>query len=67
MPLNLTKLAYMVIGGLANLALWCLVVGSFESLRAHADAVGATLATLFGAAFGAAFYTRKHPSIRKDR
>jgi hypothetical protein len=37
----------MVIGGLANLALWCLVVGSFESLRAHADAVGATLAPLW--------------------
>lgn len=61
MTLNYTKLAYYTVGGIANLCFWGFIVGSFDTLSIHADAVGATLATLFGAYAGGQAYRRRHP------
>ena len=64
MKLDYTKLAYHVMGGLADLALWVLVVSSIGELSAHADAFGATTAVLSGAFAGGAFYRHRHPVSR---
>jgi hypothetical protein len=60
MTFNYTKLTYYAVGGIANLCFWGFVVGSFGRLSVHADAVGATLATLFGAYAGGQAYRRRH-------
>jgi hypothetical protein len=62
MTLNYTKLAYYAVGGIASLCFWGFIVGSFDTLSAHADAVGATLAVLFGALAGGQLYRRRHAS-----